>query len=88
MRCCCLSELVDYRKIHGHCNVPRNSKNIKLAMWVKKQRSLGFEWSCVTIWEDRLGENPVTIARRSSGQGGTKPEPCSRARTIVYIHYR
>jgi hypothetical protein len=27
-----LSELADYRKIHGHCNVPRNnSENAKLA---------------------------------------------------------
>jgi hypothetical protein len=34
-----LSELVYYRKIHGHCNVPRNGKNAKLALWVKKQRS-------------------------------------------------
>ncbi len=35
-----LSELADYRKIHGHCNVPRNhSENSKLANWVKKQRS-------------------------------------------------
>jgi hypothetical protein len=35
-----LSELADYRKTHGHCNVPRNySENSKLANWVKKQRS-------------------------------------------------
>jgi hypothetical protein len=34
-----LSELADYRKIHGHCNVPRrNSENAKLAYWVTKQR--------------------------------------------------
>jgi hypothetical protein len=34
-----LSELADYRKIHGHCNVPRNySENAKLAAWVAKQR--------------------------------------------------
>jgi hypothetical protein len=34
-----LSELADYRKIHGHCNVPaRYSENIKLARWVGKQR--------------------------------------------------
>jgi hypothetical protein len=34
-----LSELVDYRKIHGHCNVPENySENTTLANWVKKQR--------------------------------------------------
>jgi hypothetical protein len=35
-----LSELTDYRKIHGHCNVPRfYSENVKLATWVKFQRS-------------------------------------------------
>jgi hypothetical protein len=34
-----LSELADYRKIHGHCNVPRNySENTKLAKWVAQQR--------------------------------------------------
>jgi hypothetical protein len=34
-----LSELADYRKIHGHCNVPKNySENTKLAAWVKTQR--------------------------------------------------
>jgi hypothetical protein len=35
-----LSELADYRKIHGHCNVPRNHiGNVKLATWVSTQRS-------------------------------------------------
>jgi hypothetical protein len=35
-----LSELADYRKIHGDCNVPRNyGENAKLATWVKNQRS-------------------------------------------------
>jgi hypothetical protein len=35
-----LSELADYRKIHGHCNVPRNYiENTKLATWVNTQRS-------------------------------------------------
>jgi hypothetical protein len=34
-----LSELADYRKIYGHCNVPRKySENTQLANWVKKQR--------------------------------------------------
>jgi hypothetical protein len=34
-----LSELADYRKIHGHCNVPQKySENSKLAHWVKTQR--------------------------------------------------
>jgi hypothetical protein len=34
-----LSELADYRKIHGHCNVPsKYSENTKLATWVGNQR--------------------------------------------------
>jgi hypothetical protein len=34
-----LRELADYRKIHGHCNIPQNcSENTKLAQWVKTQR--------------------------------------------------
>jgi hypothetical protein len=34
-----LSELADYRKIHGHCNVPQNnSESTKLATWVGTQR--------------------------------------------------
>jgi hypothetical protein len=34
-----LSELADYRKIHGHCNVPHDySENTKLANWVATQR--------------------------------------------------
>jgi hypothetical protein len=34
-----LSELADYRKIHGHCNVPnRYSENKKLGWWVGTQR--------------------------------------------------
>jgi hypothetical protein len=36
-----LSELADYRKIHGHCNVPRKyTGNAKLAWWVSQQRQL------------------------------------------------
>jgi hypothetical protein len=36
-----LSELADYRKIQGHCNVPNSNsnKNQKLANWVKTQRT-------------------------------------------------
>jgi hypothetical protein len=35
-----LSELAEYHKIHGHCNVPKNySENAKLASWVKTQRT-------------------------------------------------
>jgi hypothetical protein len=35
-----LSELADYRKIQGHCNVPHNYiENTKLAKWVTHQRT-------------------------------------------------
>jgi hypothetical protein len=35
-----LSELADYRKIHGHCNVPNcYSENTKLGKWVGNQRT-------------------------------------------------
>jgi hypothetical protein len=35
----CLSELADYRKIHGHCNVPRSdSESTQLANYVGTQR--------------------------------------------------
>jgi hypothetical protein len=35
-----LTELADYRKIYGHCNVPsRYSKNTKLGVWVAAQRN-------------------------------------------------
>jgi hypothetical protein len=34
-----LSELANYRKVHGHCNVPwRYNENSKLATWVATQR--------------------------------------------------
>jgi hypothetical protein len=34
-----LSELADYRKTHGHCNVPTSySENTKVAHWVNQQR--------------------------------------------------
>jgi hypothetical protein len=36
----CLSELADYRKLNGHCNVPRNYvENTKLGRWVSKQKT-------------------------------------------------
>jgi hypothetical protein len=34
-----LSELADYRKIHGHCNVPQNYSKNKLGSWVAHQRT-------------------------------------------------
>ena len=33
--------LLDYRKVHGHCNVPRTYRhNGPLSTWVKRQRRL------------------------------------------------
>jgi hypothetical protein len=28
-----LSELADYRRVHGHCNVPAANENIQLSMF-------------------------------------------------------
>jgi hypothetical protein len=35
-----MSELTDYRKIHGHCNVPKSysDENSKLVTWISTQR--------------------------------------------------
>ena len=34
-----LQDLVDYKRVHGHCNVPsRYAENRQLAIWVKRQR--------------------------------------------------
>jgi hypothetical protein len=50
-----LSELADYRKLHGHCNVPqKHSEKAKLGTWVTNQRTqyslhLKRETSSITI---------------------------------------
>ena len=34
-----LQDLIDYKRVHGHCNVPsRYAENKQLAIWVKSQR--------------------------------------------------
>jgi hypothetical protein len=51
-----LGELADYRKIHGHCNVPRSySENSKLGRWVDTQKRqyrlhLGEKTSSMTVF--------------------------------------
>jgi hypothetical protein len=36
----CFSELADYHKIHGHCNVPQSySEKSKLGYWVATQKN-------------------------------------------------
>jgi hypothetical protein len=68
-----LIELADYRKLHGHCNVPRKySRNAKLGTWVSIQRSqyklhlLEGKKSCMTysrIQElEGLGLNGIATA--------------------------
>jgi hypothetical protein len=75
-----LSELANYRKVHGHCNVPRKyNKNAKLGRWVTTQRHtyslhLKGETSGMTLPRiqalERLGfEWKPSISRR---QGKTK----------------
>jgi hypothetical protein len=52
-----LSELADYQKVHGHCNVPTKcSENAKLGSWVAKQRS-----QCNLYKEGKT--SPMTLAR-------------------------
>jgi hypothetical protein len=52
-----LSELADYRKVHGHCNVPRNdSENTQLSDWVANQRC--------QYWLQLAGKtSPMTTSR-------------------------
>jgi hypothetical protein len=52
-----LSELAGYRRIHGHCNVPkRYSENSKLGQWVGNQRN--------TYWVHVKGKpSPMTPSR-------------------------
>jgi hypothetical protein len=74
-----LSELDDYRKVHGHCNVPdRYSENTKLGTWVATQRyqySLHLEGktSSMTLPRiealERLGFEWKTSRGPSSRQG-------------------
>jgi hypothetical protein len=72
-----LSELAGYRKIHGHCNVPRNyNKNVKLATWVGNQRA-HYRWKLEgkTTWMtlsriqelDSMGFEWKPSARRGKG---------------------
>jgi hypothetical protein len=56
-----LNELASYRKIHGHCNIPRSyNENNKLGKWVAKQRSnyrlhvKGKTWPMTTFRINRL----------------------------------
>jgi hypothetical protein len=52
-----LSELADYRKIHGHCNVPiRYSENSKLGKWVSNQRKT------YKLHRDGM-QSPMTLSR-------------------------
>jgi hypothetical protein len=55
-----LSELADYRTLHGHCDVPRKySENTKLANWVAKQREqykLHLEGEASTMTPSRIQE--------------------------------
>jgi hypothetical protein len=75
-----LSELADYRKSHGHCNVPQHcSENSKLAQWVATQRSLyrlqeeGKKRSRRTLCRRQALENLGFEWQISSGQLKTAP---------------
>ena len=52
-----LSELADYCKIHGHCNVPHAySENIHLGKWVGHQR---YDYK----WHQEGKKSPITLLR-------------------------
>jgi predicted chitinase len=87
-----LSELVDYRKINGHCNVSQShSEKSKLAKWVSHQRtlqeleSLGFEWdSHGAAWEDRLGE--LADYRKIYGCCNVPPSYSENTKLANWVH--
>jgi hypothetical protein len=76
-----LSALAEYRKIHGHCNVPQDySKNTTLAHWVSNQRtnfSLHLEGKTSKMTLDRIQAlEGLGFEWRLSGQGkGTRQNP-------------
>jgi hypothetical protein len=91
-----LSELTEYRRIHGHCNVPYNySENTKLAKWVKRQRCqyklyLEGKTSPMTFSRIQALESLGFDWKPSSGQGkGKRKKPsidnnatCVRERAV------
>jgi hypothetical protein len=67
-----LSELVDYRKLNGHCNVPKRCiENSKLGTWVSTQRS--------NYWLHVEGKpSPMTLSRIQALESvGFEWKPCS-----------
>jgi hypothetical protein len=75
-----LRDLTDYHKIHGHCNVPQNySENVKLATWVKTQRTqyrlhLEGKPSHTTLPRIQALENLGFEWKPSLGRGKGKPK--------------
>jgi hypothetical protein len=75
-----LSELADYCKIHGHCNVPRRySENTKLSNWVgvqRKQNKLQVEGkaSGMTLSRVRALEGLGFVWKASIGRGYGAPK--------------
>jgi hypothetical protein len=52
-----LSELAEYRKVHGHCNVSQKySENTKLGRWVETQR---YQYS----WHQEGKTSRITLPR-------------------------
>jgi hypothetical protein len=78
-----LSELADYCKIHGHCNVPYNySENAKLATWVSNQRqqynsNLNGETSPMTTFRIQELESLGFEWKPSRGHGKRTPKKSS-----------
>jgi hypothetical protein len=54
-----LSELADFRKIHGHCNVPKHySEKHPVVSWVSKQRTN------YKLYRQRKASPPMTLTLR------------------------
>jgi hypothetical protein len=78
-----LSELADYRKIHGHCNVPnRYSENTALGKWVRTQRyqyRLHIEGKCSYMTLSHIQElESLGFHWKPSSASGRRRDACSR----------
>jgi hypothetical protein len=78
-----LSELVDYRKLHGHCNVPQHYiENSKLARWVGNQRKIYWlhqegKTSSMTLSHIQELEDMGFEWKPPMGRGKSKPKNLS-----------
>jgi len=55
-------ELLEYKAIHGHCNVPYNDDNQSLARWVSTQRKAFRKWSMFEADQSRRNQQTSRFA--------------------------